>query len=100
LSRDGIAHFFLQDTRKETRKGKVHGTRLAALGFAASLCLPCSQSVNALPVDGSALQEAAKAASPVQEAQFYERRARNYIIKRYREFFIGPYSCHRFHRWF
>ena len=36
------------------------------------------------------------AASPLQQAQYAERRTRHGVVKCYREFVIGPYRCNHF----
>ncbi len=72
---------------------------LVALSFAAGIGLICYQSAGAVPASAPALKEAATAASPVQQAQFAERRTRHGVIKCYRDFVIGPYRCHRYRWW-
>jgi hypothetical protein len=72
---------------------------ITALSFAAAIGILGCQSAGAVTVDAAAMKEAARAASTVQQAQFYARATRHYIIKCYRELVIGPYVCHRFYRW-
>jgi hypothetical protein len=72
---------------------------ITALSFAGAICVLGCQSAGAVAVDAAAMKEAASAASTVQQAQFYGRRTRHYVIKCYRELVIGPYVCHRFYRW-
>lgn len=72
---------------------------LAALSFAAGIGLICCQSAGAMPAGASALQEAATAASTVQQAQYREYRGRHHITKCYREFVVGTYACHRYRTW-
>jgi hypothetical protein len=69
---------------------------LLTLGFAAGVALACSQSAGALPANAPALQQAAAATSPVQKAQYEERRTRRGVVKCYRDLVIGPYRCHYF----
>jgi hypothetical protein len=69
---------------------------LVALSFAAGLGLIYSQSASAVPADLMAVNEAATAASPLQQAQYAERRTRHGVVKCYRDFVVGPYRCHYF----
>jgi hypothetical protein len=69
---------------------------LLALSLAAGVGLVCSQSAGAVPVSATAVKEAATATSPVQQAQYSERRTRHGIVKCYRDFVVGPYRCHYF----
>jgi hypothetical protein len=69
---------------------------LIALSFAAGLGLFYSQSASAVPADLTAVNGAAVAASPLQQAQYVERRTRRGVVKCYRDFVIGPYRCHYF----
>ena len=55
-----------------------------------------SQSAAAASANGAAVEAAAVAASPLQQAQYAERCTRHGVIKCYREFAIGPYRCHHF----
>jgi len=74
---------------------------MSAAIFAGAFCLMNCQTVAALPIAAAqSMQQAETGDSLVEPAQFYIRRTRHYIIKCYREFFIGPYRCHRFYRWF
>ncbi|MDR3420058.1 MAG: hypothetical protein P4L80_02255 [Xanthobacteraceae bacterium] len=68
---------------------------LLALTVAAGVGLVCSQSAGAVPASPTAVKEAA-ATSPVQQAQYAERRTRNGVVKCYRDFVVGPYRCHYF----
>jgi hypothetical protein len=47
---------------------------LAALTFAAGIGLICCQSAGAVPVSATAVQDAAAATSPLQQAQYSERK--------------------------
>ncbi|MGD0421200.1 MAG: hypothetical protein ABSA68_16730 [Xanthobacteraceae bacterium] len=69
---------------------------LLALSLAAGVGLVCSQSAGAVPVSATAVKEAAAATSPLQQAQYAERRTRHGIVKCYRDFVVGPYRCHYF----
>jgi len=70
---------------------------LLALSLAAGLGLACMPSAGAVPADAVAVKEAATAASPLQQAQYAERRARRGgIVKCFRIFVVGPYRC----RWY
>jgi hypothetical protein len=71
---------------------------LATLGLAAGLGLISYQTALAVPADGTALQAAATAVAPLQQAQYHERQTRHWIIKCYRDLVIGPYRCHRYRR--
>jgi len=82
-------------------------TTLAGLSFSAALGLIYCQGAVAMPV--AALQQAAAAASPVQQVQcdctnmccpngHVEHRTKHYIVKCYRDFVVGPYACHRYRR--
>jgi hypothetical protein len=71
----------------------------AALSFAAGIGLICCQSAGAVPASVPAMKEAAAAASPLQQAQYAERRTRRGVVKCYREFVVGPYRCHRYGWW-
>jgi hypothetical protein len=64
-------------------------TTLAAFAFATTLGVIACQSAQALPIDSGAIQQAATAASTVQQAQYAERRHRGTITKCYREFVVG-----------
>jgi hypothetical protein len=72
---------------------------LVALGCAAALTVICNQRANALPIGATAMQGAATAASPLQQAQYYERHGRHGVVKCYRDFVIGRYRCHRYWYW-
>jgi hypothetical protein len=74
-------------------------TKLVAFGLAAGIGLVCCQSAGALPAAGTAMQEAATAASPVVQAQYRERHTRHGIVKCYRELVFGPYRCHYYRGW-
>jgi hypothetical protein len=69
---------------------------LVVLSFAAAVLVAYSQSAVAAPTNGAAVKAAAAAASPLQQAQYSERRTRHGVVKCYREFVIGPYRCHHF----
>ena len=74
-------------------------TMLTALSFAAGLGVIAGQSAAALPVAPAAIQQAATAASNVEQAQYAERRGRGHITKCYREFVVGNYACHTYRNW-
>jgi hypothetical protein len=74
-------------------------TMLTALGLAAGLGVIACQSALALPVDAGAVQQAATAATSLQQAQYAERRRRGTITKCYREFVVGSYSCRTYRAW-
>jgi hypothetical protein len=73
-------------------------TMLAALSLAAAIGLICSQSAEAVPAATTAMQGAAVAASPVQQAQYREYRTHHYFVKCYRTLVFGPYHCHYYDR--
>lgn len=70
-----------------------------ALSFAAGIGLIFCQSASAVPADATAMKQAVTAASPVQQAQYYERHTKHGIIKCYREGVIGKYTCHHYRYW-
>jgi hypothetical protein len=74
-------------------------TMLAALSLAAGLGVIACQSALALPVDAGAVQQAAMAATSLQQAQYAERRRRGTITKCYREFVVGNYVCRTYRGW-
>jgi hypothetical protein len=67
---------------------------VASLAAAAGLAGVCS--AGAVPADATAVKATATAASPLQQAQYAERRARHGVVKCYRELVVGPYRCHYF----
>lgn len=70
---------------------------LLFLGFAVGLGFACGSGAGAVPIGATAMKEAAVTASPLQEVQYAEWRARRGgIVKCYRVFVIGPYRCHWF----
>jgi hypothetical protein len=69
---------------------------LAAAAVAAGIGLVCCQSAGAAPASATAVQDAAAAASPLQQAQYAERKTRHGVVKCYRTLVIGPYRCHYF----
>ncbi len=69
---------------------------LVALTFAVGVGLVCCQSASAAPANGTAVRDAAAATSPLQQAQYSERRTRHGVVKCYRTLVIGPYRCHYF----
>lgn len=71
--------------------------RLLALGLVATIGLVCG-SASAVPINAASvsIKEAAAAGSPVQQAQFAERRTKHGVVKCYRDLVIGPYRCHHF----
>jgi hypothetical protein len=54
------------------------------------------QDASAAPAIGNVVREAATANSPIEQAQFAERRTRHGIVKCYRDLVIGPYRCHHY----
>ena len=68
------------------------------LSLAAGLAIACASSGGAFPINAAAVKEVASTTSPLQPARY--RRWRRYgwwgHTKCYREFVIGPYSCHWF----
>jgi len=66
----------------------------AAMTFAAGIGLVCCQSAGAAPANGTAVRDAAIATSPLQWAQYTERKTRHGVVKCYRDLVIGPYRCH------
>ncbi len=71
---------------------------IAALAFAGAVGLVAYQSAGAMPVDTSGINTAVQAASTPQPVRYYRHWHRGYV-KCYYELVIGPYRCHRFHRW-
>jgi hypothetical protein len=69
---------------------------LLALSLVAGVGLVCSQSAGAVPMSATAVKEAATATSPLQQAQYAERRTRHGMVKCYRDLVVGPYRCHYF----
>jgi hypothetical protein len=68
---------------------------LFAVSFAVAFGMVGVSGAGAVPADATAVKEAATAASPLQQAQYAERRGRRGgIVKCFREFVIGPYHCH------
>jgi hypothetical protein len=74
-------------------------TTLAAASFAAAIGLVWCQGAGAVPARPMEMQEAAAAASVVQETLYVGRTRHHGILKCYHELLIGPYVCHRFYRW-
>jgi hypothetical protein len=68
---------------------------LLALSLAAGIGLGCS-GAGAVPIGAAAIQDAAAAASPVEQAQYTQYRTRHGVVKCYRTLVVGPYSCHYF----
>jgi hypothetical protein len=68
------------------------------LSLAAGLAIACTSSASAVPINAAVVKEVAATASPLQPARW--RRYRRWgwwgHTKCYREFVIGPYSCHWF----
>jgi hypothetical protein len=72
---------------------------LLFLSLAAGLAIACASTASAAPINATAVKEVAATASQVQPVRW--RRYRRYgwgwgYTKCYREFAIGPYSCHWF----
>jgi hypothetical protein len=67
---------------------------LVALSLAAGIGLVWCQSAGAVPASATAVQNSITATSPLQLAQYAERRTRHGIVKCYRDLVIGPYRCH------
>jgi hypothetical protein len=75
-------------------------TVLIALSVATGIGLALSQSAGAVPASGTAMQQAATAASTVEQAQYSMRVGRHGIRKCYNDVMMaGRYSCHyyRYH---
>ncbi len=71
---------------------------LAVLGFSGAIMLGCAANAGAMTID-SGVKEAAAAAAPLQQAQYYEWQRGHRITKCYREFVVGRYVCHTYYRW-
>jgi hypothetical protein len=71
----------------------------AALSLAAGIGLLCCQSAGAVPGSATGVNDAANAASPLQQVQYEEFPTRHGIVKCYRDFVVGPYRCHYFRGW-
>jgi hypothetical protein len=69
---------------------------LFVTSFAATLGLVGVSGAGAVPGDVAAVKQAATAASPLQQAQYAERRTRHGVVKCYRDLVVGPYRCHYF----
>jgi len=69
---------------------------LFALSFAAGVAAACGGSAIAAPAAPAAVQQAQAATSPLERAQFAERRTRHGVVKCYRTLVVGPYRCHHF----
>jgi hypothetical protein len=68
---------------------------LFVLSLAAGFGLTSIPGAGAIPIDATAVKEAAAATSPLQTAQYAEYRSRRGgIVKCFREFVVGPYICH------
>jgi len=74
-------------------------TTFTVLSLAAIIAFICCQSAGAVAINAAAIRQTAAAPSAVQQAQYYERHTRYHVTKCYRELVVGPYVCHRFHRW-
>jgi hypothetical protein len=74
-------------------------TKLAALSLAAAAGLICCGPAAAVPASAPAMKAAAAAASPLAQAQYYERHTRHGIVKCYRQFVVGRYVCRHYHSW-
>ena len=74
-------------------------TALAGLSLAAGLGLFCCQTASAFPVDAASIQQAATAASGIEQTQYAERRTKHGYVKCYREFMVGNYVCHKYRNW-
>ena len=64
------------------------------LTMAAGLAIACTSSASAVPINGAAVKAVATSALPLQPTRW--RRWPRGHTKCYREFVIGPYSCHWF----
>jgi hypothetical protein len=73
-------------------------TALIALSLAASFGFLFCQSAAAVPANPEPIQQAAMAASGVEHTQYAERHTRHGIVKCYREFVFGSYTCHSYPR--
>jgi outer membrane lipoprotein-sorting protein len=72
---------------------------LAAFAIATGAALVCCQSAGSAPVAATAIQEAALAASPVQQTRYQESASRHSVVKCYRFLIVGRYRCHYYRRW-
>ena len=70
---------------------------IIVLSLAGVITFFCCQSAGAVAIRAAAIKEAASTASTAQQVRYY--RHRHYIVKCYYELVVGPYVCHRFHRW-
>jgi hypothetical protein len=68
--------------------------KLFFLSLAAGLAVACTSGASALPMTVTTVKEAAASASPLESVRW--RRWPRGHTKCYREFVIGPYSCHWF----
>jgi hypothetical protein len=70
------------------------------LSLAAGLAIACASSAGAAPINAAAVKEVAASTSPLEPARWRRWRRYGYggwgYTKCYREFAIGPYSCHWF----
>ena len=66
------------------------------LSLAAGLAIACASSASAVPIDAAVVKEVAATTSPLQPARWRRRWGWWGHTKCYREFVIGPYSCHWF----
>jgi hypothetical protein len=82
-----------------SQEEEIMRSALAALIFAAGFAFAGPGNAAAAPWSGSALKEAAAAASAVVETHFSIRRTRHGIRKCYREFIFGPYVCRTYRYW-
>lgn len=71
-------------------------TKLIALLVAGVLAGIWSQGARAVPADMAGVNAAATETSAVVKAHYHHRHG---FVKCYYELVIGPYVCHRFHRW-
>jgi hypothetical protein len=70
---------------------------LLAWGLAVGVAVLWSQNADAVPANAGVVQEAATAASAMQQVQYIEHRTRHGIVKCYRDLVIGPYRCHHYY---
>jgi hypothetical protein len=70
------------------------------LSLAAGLAITWASSAGAAPINAAAVKEVAASTSPLEPARWRRWRRYGYggwgYTKCYREFAIGPYSCHWF----
>lgn len=73
-------------------------SKFALLSVAAGFALVCGGSAGAVPATTS-MTKAAMGVSPLQQAQYTERRTRYGVAKCYRDLIFGRYRCHYYRDW-